>query len=217
MKGNKVTNFIKKNAYYFVFILTLAVITTITVMLIVNAKDNSLSTGNENVIIKPDNTPSIPNNPSEPSTPSEPDNEASSVIIFDLPCSGSIIKDYVADSVVYNQTLGVYQGHKAIDFSASEGAKVFACYDGTIESIVVSKLEGTTITIDHSNGLKSIYNSLEAVEGLSSGAVVKKGEVIGYVSSNNKKEYLDGPHLHFSVSENGVVVNPSKYLVTEEK
>ena len=214
MKGNKVNSFIKKNAYYFVFILTLAVITTITVMLIVTSKDNSLNTGGDNVIVKPDDTP---NNPNEPTEPTEPDNPTSSIIIFDLPCNGAIIKDYVGDSVVYNQTLGIYQGHKAIDFSGEEGSQVFAVYDGIIESIVVSKLEGTTITIDHSNGLKSVYNSIEVVENLSSGDKVQKGEVIGYISTNNKKEYLDGPHLHFSVLENGLKIDPNKYLVMEEK
>ena len=104
-----------------------------------------------------------------------------------------------------------------IDFAADAGTAVVAAYDGTIESIVTSYLQGTTITIDHGNGLKSIYNSIDADENLSEGKKVKKGDKIGEVSDNNRQEYKDGPHLHFEVVENGKKVDPETYLLTSEK
>jgi murein DD-endopeptidase MepM/ murein hydrolase activator NlpD len=135
-----------------------------------------------------------------------------------MPVQGaSIIKDYVGASVVYNQTLGLYTGHKAIDFAAEEGTVVSCVYDGVVESIEISKVNGTTVTVDHGNGLKSVYNSIEAVESLQEGATVLKGDALGTVSTNNKTEHLDGAHLHFEVLENGVKTDPYKYLLTEEK
>ena len=141
-----------------------------------------------------------------------------SVIIFDMPIlNASIIKDFVSDGVIYNQTLGLYSGHKGIDFSAEEGTQVLACYDGVIESITTSKLDGTTITINHGDGLKSIYNSVEVSEDLFEGATISKGEVIGTVSNNNRTEYKDGAHLHFEVVKDNEKIDPNKYLLTEEK
>ena len=135
-----------------------------------------------------------------------------------MPVSGGeIIKDYSGSSVVYNQTLGVYSGHKAIDFGASEGASVLCVYDGVVESITTSKVNGTTVTIDHGDGLKTVYNSIEAREDLLEGMSLSKGDVIGEVSTSNKTEYLDGAHLHFEVIENGDKIDPQKYLVTESK
>ncbi len=217
-KENKIINFVKKNAYYFAFITALMLITVVVVSLVIstNNKFKEVNGGNNNVVEQPneDQNNNQNNNQDQNQTPEEP---VVSVIVFDLPTSGSVIKEYVGAGVIYNQTLGVYQGHKAIDFSGEAGANVFACYNGVVESITTTKLDGTTIVVDHLNGLKSSYNSIDVAENIEVGSVVEKGEVIGYIAENNKKEYLDGPHLHFEVYENGVKIDPNKYLVAEEK
>ena len=224
-KSSKVVDFIRRNAYYLAFVLCLAVLAVITVALVMGGADNTLETGGNNQIEQPE-TPSDTQKPSDEQTPSdtqkpsedENDQPTASVIIFDMPVAGgSVIKDYVGASVVYNQTLGLYTGHKAIDFAAEEGANVLCVYNGVIESIEISKVNGTTITVNHGNGLKSVYNSIEADETLLEGATVYKGDVLGTVSTNNKTEYLDGAHLHFEVWENGEKIDPNKYLIGEGK
>lgn len=214
-KNQKTINFIKKNAYYLIFIAVLAVLTFITVALVISSNQGSQTANGDNVIQdneqKPDDSEKEPTNPNE-------QNPVVSVVVFDMPIkNATILKDYVADGVVYNQTLGLYSGHKAIDFSAPEGSVVFACYDGVIENITTSKLEGTTLTLDHGNGLKTVYNNIEVNEELSIGDSVKKGSELGKVSNNNRTEYKDGAHLHFEVIENGSKIDPNKYLLTEEK
>lgn len=231
-KNTKSINFLRKNVYYFLFIVALAIVSIITIALVVS-NGNSEPSGGSNVIEAPDNNGGQNNgnenvddnknqnvDDNKNQNDKEEDNTQKpvvSVIVFDMPVNGTIIKDYVATSVVYNQTLGLYSGHKAIDFGAEEGTKVMAVYGGTIESIVTSKLEGVTLTLDHGNGLKSVYNSIEVNENLEVGASVNKGDELGVVSTNNRTEYKDGAHLHFEVLENGVKVDPYKYLLTEEK
>jgi murein DD-endopeptidase MepM/ murein hydrolase activator NlpD len=225
-KSVKFSNFIRRNAYYLAFIFCLSLLVFITVALVITANsDNVLDaggnqiedggSGNQNDQTGGnggDNTPSGGENPSD--TPSKP----TDVIVFDMPvANATIIKDYVDASVVYNQTLGLYTGHKAIDFGAQEGAEVTCVYDGIIESIEISKVYGTTIVVDHLNGLKTLYNSLEASEHLQEGMSVLKGEVLGEVSLNNKTEHLDGAHLHFEVYENGIKIDPNKYLISDDK
>ena len=226
-KNSKTINFIKKNVYYFVFIVCLAVLSVITIALVVSS--NSKPVGGGPSIEKPNdetNTGDTDSNKQEQeeNKPNEDNQQGNneeqpvvSVIVFDIPVNGSIIKDYVAAGVVYNQTLNLYSGHKAIDFAAEEGTAVKAVFQGKVENITNSKLEGTTLTIDHGNGLKTVYNSIEVDESIEIGSEVAKGDIIGSVSTNNRLEYLDGAHLHFEVLENGVKTDPYKYLLTEEK
>jgi murein DD-endopeptidase MepM/ murein hydrolase activator NlpD len=108
-------------------------------------------------------------------------------------------------------------GHMGMDFSADAGAEVVCVYDGVVESVTTSYLTGTTVTVDHGNNLKTVYNSIDANEALYEGATVAKGTVLGYVSENNLQEYKDGPHLHFEVLVSGETVNPDEYLIGEEK
>lgn len=210
MFKEKVFSFIKNNAYYFAFILCLAVLAGITVALVVAGNSNSLETGG-NKVEEPPNVEEPPKEDPEPE-------QTVTVIEFIMPVSGGeIIKDYSGSSVVYNQTLGLYTGHKAIDFGASEGASVVCVYDGVVESITLSKVNGQTVTIDHGNGLKTVYNSIETREDLLEGMSLKQGDVIGEVSTTNKTEYLDGAHLHFEVIENEEKIDPEKYLTMESK
>lgn len=215
--NSRILDFVKRNAYYLAFVLCLAVLVVITVSLIVseNSKGSLEVNGGAQVETeKPSENEKPSDEPSEEKPSEEP---KPTVIIFDMPVDGEIIKDYVGASVIYNQTLGVYTGHKGIDFGAEEGATVFCVYDGVIESVEISKINGTTITVDHGNGLKTVYNSIDPREELLEGASVKKGDALGYVSLNNKTEYLDGAHLHFEVLENGVKIDPSKYLISSDK
>ena len=213
--NSKVLDFIKRNAYYLAFVLCLGVLVIITVSLIVSENGKGALEVNggaqiEEEVQKPsEETPGEEEKPSVDNTPT--------AIIFAMPVNGEIIKDYVDASVIYNQTLGVYTGHKAVDFGAEEGAVVSCVYDGVIESVEISKINGTTVIVDHGNGLKSVYNSIDANENLLEGMSVKQGDALGVVSLNNKTEYLDGAHLHFEVLENGLKVDPFKYLIGEDK
>ncbi len=118
----------------------------------------------------------------------------------------------------HNTTLNNYYEHTGIDFTAAAGSEVKAAQAGTIESIYKADLLlGTQITIDHGDGLKTVYRFVEEKEGLAVGDKVERGEVIATVAEANGNEYKDGAHLHFEVMENGVAVDPTKHLTLEEK
>ena len=127
----------------------------------------------------------------------------------------SVLNDY---GFYHNITLNSYYEHKGVDFSAEVGASVLAVDDGVIESIYSGDvLLGTEITVDHGEGLKSVYRFVTEVEGLTVGATVKKGDVIATVAEANGNEYKDGAHLHFEIIKDSVVVDPAGYLTLEEK
>jgi len=110
-------------------------------------------------------------------------------------------------------TLGHWHFHTGLDMKADAGASVMACLDGTVENVVTGdRLDGTSVTIAHDNGLKTVYTFIEAKTGLKKGDKVKKGDVIGTIAEANGSEYLVGPHLHFEVFKNGEQVDPTDFL-----
>ena len=118
----------------------------------------------------------------------------------------------------HNTTLDKYYLHAGIDFAGEVGDEVFAALDGTVESIVTdARLMGTRITLSHENGLKTTYTFVDALEGLETGDVVEKGDVIATVAEPMGQEYKDGAHLHFEVFLNGSVVDPDEYLDIDGK
>ena len=209
-KRNNVLLFFKRNAVYLVLALCiLAVSFSITFMLI-NKNDDLKIDANNSTISKPN----------QDDTASSPDDENVSVIKpveFIMPVLNPTSIGEYGETMVYNSTLNRYTAHLAMDFYAPEGTSVCAVYDGTVVSVENTFLQGTTITLDHGNGLYSIYNSLADGDSVSVGSAVKQGDIIGEVSVSNRQEYKAGAHLQFEVKENGSLIDPAKYLQAQEK
>ncbi len=196
-------DYLKKNAVYLIVAFCILAIGLSLTMFFLE-KDNLTSSNND-----------IPVDTPIEETPGEVDEL---VITFVMPVEKTTSILEYSDSMVFNETLGRYSAHMATDFFAEEGTAVLAVFNGKIESIEETLLYGTTVTIDHGDGLKTIYNSIETDENqIFVGKVVKTGEEIGTVSTTNRQEYKSGAHLHFEVKEDGEKINPSKYLTIEEK
>lgn len=209
--------FMRRNAVYLVLALCIvAVGLSITFMLLSDASvDSTLDSGKNPPEIE---TPIEPDEPVvKPDDPTEPTEPVIKPITFIMPVNDVTAITEYSESMVFNSTLGHYSAHLAVDFYAPEGTEVVAVYDGTIKSVESSLLKGTTVTIDHGNGLYSVYNSLADGDAVIVGQSVKQGDVIGEVSVTNRQEYKNGAHLHFEVTENGTTIDPAKYLEFDEK
>ena len=127
----------------------------------------------------------------------------------------SIVNDY---GFYHNKTLNNYYEHKGVDFTAEVGTEVLAVADGVVESIYRDDvLTGTEITVDHGDGVKTVYRFIAVDENLTVGAEVKRGDVIATVAEATGEEYKDGAHLHFEIKKDGKQVDPATYLIFEEK
>lgn len=205
-------NFIKKNLFYVVLLLVMLVLTGVGVALLINSEPSAPVA---NITSDTDKNPPASDGGEE--KPDDSDNKPT-VIVFSTPLeNGTMTTAFTENSVIFNKTLQAYTGHMGVDFVGESNAKVLCAYDGTIESITTEYLYGTTVIVKHENGLKTVYNSIDADENLKVGQTVKKGDALGVASDNNKQEYKDGAHLHFEVYENGKRINPEKYLLTDEK
>lgn len=148
-------------------------------------------------------------NANEPQT--EPTNAGA--IRFTSPVlNGTIAKNYSDTELQYNKTLNVWELHTGVDFVADIGTNVLAVADGTISNISKNLLEGTVVEIDHGNGLKTTYGSLDSNLSVKLGDVVKQGDIIGKASNTATGEVSESGQVHFEVWKDGNVINPANYL-----
>ena len=215
--NTKILFFLRKNALYLILTACiLAVGFSITLMLVNKNLENSATVDPDVPVIinpVPDDSVGSGNTNETPEIP-EP---VVKPITFIMPVENSTDVGQYVETMVWNSTLNRYSAHLAIDFFADEGTPVLAVFDGTVESVENSLIHGVTITVDHGNGLKTVYNSLADGDLVVEGQVVKQGDVIGEVSVSNRQEYKEGAHLHFEVYENGIQIDPVKYLEFDEK
>lgn len=178
----------KKYAYYVVVFFSLVILTAIiTIVGIATTRSNTLPTNSQ-------------------------------ALVYTSPIlNGNILKDYSNTELQWNKTLGQWEVHKALDFVANSGANVYSFTDGTVEKVYTNQLDGTCVTIKHSDELSTIYKFLDSNLEIKEGDIVKSGQVIGKVSGNAGVEGEDGSHLHFEVWKNGSSVDPSSYLDISNK
>ena len=139
-----------------------------------------------------------------------PNNEQTEQYV--MPLSEYTMGQDFSDKLVYNQTLKQWRTHNGVDFMAEKGTAVMAILGGTVKSIENTTLEGTVITIEQSDGIITIYKSLNADVKVEEGATVKAGDVIGSVDVTMATEKKEGAHLHLEMKKDGVFISPLDYL-----
>ena len=102
-----------------------------------------------------------------------------------------------------------HAGHLALDIAAPYGSQVVAAQSGIVTSAGWrNNGGGNVISIDHGNGMTTVYNHLGTM-WVSPGAYVAAGQGIGGVGCTG---ICTGPHVHFEVIVNGVIDNPQRYF-----
>ena len=101
------------------------------------------------------------------------------------------------------------KNHSGIDIAAGVGTVVLAAQDGeVIESSFNVGGYGVSIIIKHQFGYVTRYAHLQSAL-VKPGTVVKKGQIIAYSGNTG---HSTGPHLHFEVQANGIILNPESFL-----
>ncbi len=107
--------------------------------------------------------------------------------------------------------LRIRRPHHGVDYAAPSGTPVVAVGDGTVVSKGWdSKGGGNTLKIKHNTQYTTGYLHLRGfAKGISAGARVSQGQVIGYVGSTGTST---GPHLDYRVWRNGTPIDPLKMV-----
>ena len=153
--------------------------------------------------------PQITEEPVEETAVTEPTELLPQVV---SPLDGTTVTVFSMTELMYDDTMADWRTHNGLDIQAGEGDAVKTAAAGTVVSVRNDEMMGTTVVIDHAGGYTTTYASLQENPPVLSGDWVAAGDIIGCVGSTAAAESGMGPHLHFSVSRDGTIIDPSEYV-----
>jgi len=103
---------------------------------------------------------------------------------------------------------GIPTFHEGVDIAAQTGTPVMATADGVVVKAGFSTGYGNMVEISHGYGIRTVFGHNSRLN-VKAGQRIKRGEVISYVGDTGSST---GPHLHYEVRQNGLPVNPMKYM-----
>lgn len=116
-----------------------------------------------------------------------------------FPVNGSLTREYEPQ-----------ERHFGIDVATKEKELITSIADGTIVNATWTISDGYVISIQHADGLLSIYKHCSSLTK-KNGDIVLKGDIIG--ATGNVGVSSSGPHLHLEIWKNGLPQDPSMYLI----
>lgn len=121
--------------------------------------------------------------------------------------------DYLAESKEQEQSLiyyeGTYMPSSGVSYSKGDVFDVVAILDGTVKDVKEDTTLGNVITIEHENGITSVYQSVGEI-AIKVNETVSKGQVIAKSATSNISTDL-GNHLYFELIIDGICVDPENY------
>lgn len=109
------------------------------------------------------------------------------------PVQGAINATYgQKSSDMWGSTNG---SHTGMDYNVPVGTPVKAAMDGVVTQVDLNSDYGTSIMVDHPNGMQTIYAHLSSKD-VKVGDRVTRGQQLG---KSGKSGNASGPHLHFEV------------------
>ena len=128
----------------------------------------------------------------------------------------SIVKsfyDYQAEAKEQEKSLiyyeGTYMQSSGVSYSRESAFDVVAILDGKVVEVKEDETLGNVITIEHENGITSVYQSVSDIT-VKQNDEVTSGQIIAKSATSNISTEL-GNHLYFELIVNGLCVNPENY------
>ncbi|MBP7201871.1 MAG: peptidoglycan DD-metalloendopeptidase family protein [Propionivibrio sp.] len=98
--------------------------------------------------------------------------------------------------------------HSGLDVAIRRGTPVNSTARGTVLAVDDYFFNGKTVFVDHGNGVISMYCHLDRID-LQAGDPVSQGQRVGLSGMTGR---ASGPHLHWSMVLNGVMVDPALFI-----
>ena len=112
------------------------------------------------------------------------------------------------NSIVYYEN--TYMQNTGVDYTSNNTFSINSIADGKVISVTQDDIVGTTIKIEHSDNIVSVYQSVKDTK-VKEKDEVAKGQVIATSGTNNIGSEL-GNHLHFEVYKDNILVNPETFF-----
>lgn len=162
----------------------------------------------------PEPTPPVDETPTPDDGKTDAPVPDEAVSTYLAPVTGVLSKAHDDGLPVYSATMNDFRVHRGIDVATKAGADVLATAKGTVSEIWTDPLMGECLSLDHGNGVVSVYKnlSIDMAEGITVGAAVIAGQKLGTVGESALIESAEEPHLHFEMTYKGESVDPLTYI-----
>lgn len=108
----------------------------------------------------------------------------------------------------FHPVLGIRRPHNGVDFAAPVGTPVRSIADGVVIAAGYFGDSGKMVKIQHNGTYSTAYLHLSQISNsIRKGSKISRGQVIGAVGMTG---LATGPHLHFSMYQNGKYIDPLK-------
>lgn len=99
--------------------------------------------------------------------------------------------------------------NRGIDIAGRKGTAIIATADGKVDAAKFDTRLGHMVTIDHTNGFRTVYAHLEGHDRVKPGQTVSRGDIIGKMSRSGVTTAV---HLHYAVIRDKKVQDPLKFI-----
>ncbi len=127
---------------------------------------------------------------------------------FQLPAEGPLSSQFGLQRVLNGMPRSPHAG---LDVAVPTGTPIQSAAGGVVLDTGDYYFNGKTVWIDHGNGLLSLYCHLSDIK-VRAGERLEKGQLVGLSGMTGR---ATGPHLHWSVLLNRVMVEPALFLPRE--
>ncbi len=159
-----------------------------------------------------------PEEDSQTEAQSEPETQAvfsETVTEYIWPVQGTVDRPWSIQTLLYDSTMADWRTHDGLDIACDAGTQVLATAAGTVCRVENDDLLGTTVEIDHGNGVHSVYSNLADQPPVTLGQTMAMGDVIGTVGATALGEVNQVSHLHFAMTLDGISADPTEYMPGE--
>lgn len=131
-------------------------------------------------------------------------------VLYAKPVSGSILKEFSGDTLVYSTTMGDWRVHNGVDIACKDRCMVASAAKGKVISAGKDDRYGNVVIVQNSDDMMVYYCGLEDLT-VREGDNVQPGQKLGVVGSI-PCECEEEPHLHLMVMNDGDFLDPIKTL-----
>lgn len=115
------------------------------------------------------------------------------------------------ESTIYFPTLEQYKCNPSIVIQSDVNTPVKSPCDAKVIAVGENEELGNFIVVDLGDNYQAKFGQLKEI-AVAAGETVKTGEVLGYVAEPTKYYVVEGSNLNFSMTKEGIAVDPLDYI-----
>lgn len=100
--------------------------------------------------------------------------------------------------------------NNGVDIAGRKGTPIVATADGRVDAARYHNRLGHMVSIDHTNGIRTVYAHLASHDAVKPGQRVRRGDVIGRMDRSGRTTAV---HLHYAVIRDKKAQDPLNYIL----